>query len=51
METRYENNLVCLTQVLSLLRLYEGILFKTCVNPRVLDQNINGANLYENEMV
>ena len=33
------------------MRLSEGIPFKTCINPPARDQNINGANLYENEMV
>ena len=33
------------------MRLSEGIPFKTCANPQARDQNINQANLYENEMV
>ena len=33
------------------MRLSEGITFQTCVNPQADDQNINRANLYENEML
>ena len=34
------------------MRLSEGIPFnKTCANPQARDQNIDWANLYENEMV
>ena len=32
------------------MRLSEGITFKSYVNPQARDQNINQANLYENEM-
>ena len=32
------------------MRLSEGIPFKTCANPPARNQNINRANLYENEM-
>ena len=33
------------------MHLSEGIPFKACANPHARDQNINSANLYENEMV
>ena len=33
------------------MRLSQGVPFKTCANPPASDQNINRANLYENEMV
>ena len=49
-QTGYESNFDCPTKVLSLMRLFEGIPFKTCVNPQAHDQNVNRANLYENEV-
>ena len=33
------------------MRLSEGNPFKSCAKPPARDQNINRANLYENEMV
>ena len=33
------------------MRLSEGISFKTCAITQARDQNVNRANLYENEMV
>ena len=33
------------------MRLSEGPSFKTCAIPQARDQNVNRANLYENEMV
>ena len=33
------------------MRLSEGVPLKTCDNPEARDQNINRANVYENERV
>ena len=33
------------------MRLSEGNPFQTCANPQARDQNIDRANVYENEMV
>ena len=50
--TRYERNFVFPTKVLSYMRLSDfRDPFKTSAIPRARDQNINRANLYENEMV
>ena len=51
LETRYKNNFVWPNELLSQVRLSKGIPFKTCDNRQARDQNINRANVHENEMI